>query len=187
MPSSGFTLSVDQRDIQSVGRAMKAQGDGKALRKDLIVSLRAAVQPPIDQIQGKLRATPHSGLTSKSPAMGTFLASRVKAQVRLSGFSTGVAVRMAKTPQLRGFAMASRRLNRTSWKHPVFAGGLASADPQTGSGRHRQAASRGEVEQISPMPDYFDDILNEDKELYRAAVVVALERMKLRLAARSEI
>lgn len=161
-------LSVDQREMQAVGRAIRAEGDGKALRRDLMVGLRAAVEPGISKVQGKLQSIPHGGATSASPALGSFLASKVKAQVRLSGRSTGVAVRMAKTPQLRGFAMASRRLNRTHWRHPVF-------------GRDVW------VDQMSPMPDYFDTTLADDRDLYRAAVIEALERMRARMSARAEI
>jgi hypothetical protein len=40
--------------------------------------------------------------------------------VRLSGRSTGVKVRIGQTPNLRGFKMAARRLNRKSWRHKVF-------------------------------------------------------------------
>lgn len=159
----GFELTVDQQAVQRVVRALKAEEDGKTLRKELTVELKSAVGPGVSKVQGKLRAIPHPSRTRSSPPLGSYLASRVKPQIRLSGRSTGVAVRMAQTPAIRGFKMAARRLNRKSWRHRVF-------------GRDVW------VTQQSPIPGYFDDTLQEGKPQYRAAVIRALESMARRVA-----
>lgn len=158
-------LTVDQQALQRLQRAVRAEADGKVLRKELVGELKSAVAPGVSKVQGRLRSVPRTG-TPSSPALGAYVASRVKPQIRLSGRSTGVAVRIPQTPNLRGFKMAGRRLNRKSWRHKVF------GRPEVW------------VVQESPIPGYFDDTLNEGKAQYRAAVVRALEMMARRVAER---
>lgn len=162
-----FELSVDQQAVQKVAKALRAESDGKTLRKELMAELKTAVAPGVAAVQGKLRAIPHRSGAAGSPALGSYLASRVKPSVRLSGRSTGVKVRIGQTPNLRGFKMAARRLNRKSWRHPVF------GDTKTW------------VTQQSPIPGYFDETLARDRGTYRAAVIRALEKMARKLAART--
>lgn len=162
---SQIELSVDQQAIQRVSKAVRAEADGKTLRKELVAELKSAVEPGVSAVQGKLRAMPHRSAASPKPALGTYLASRVKPQVRLSGRSTGVAVRIPQTPSIRGFKLAARRLNRTNWRHRVFGHDVW-------------------VTQTSPIPGFFDDTLAEGRSRYRAAVVHALEAMARRIRAR---
>jgi hypothetical protein len=108
---------------------------------------------------------PSGSAASGSPALGSYLASRVKAQVRLSGRSTGVAIRIGQTPNLRGFTFAAKRLNRASWRHPVFGHDVY-------------------VDQDSPIEGYFDNTLEADKDHYRSAVLAVVEKMASRLARR---
>lgn len=165
--SARFELSVDQQAVKRLARVMRAEGDGKQLRKELIAELKDAVEPGVSAVQDRLRSIPRrSGTTASSPALGSYLAARVKPQVRLSGRSPGVRVRIGQTPKLRGFSMAARRLNRKSWRRPVF------GDTETW------------VTQESPIPGYFDETLAKDRPKYRAAVIAALEKMARRIADR---
>lgn len=157
-------LSVDQSRLVGLSRAIRAEVDSARLRKDLIVALRAAVAPGVSKVAGKLRAMPSKGLSAK-PAMGTYLASRVKPAVRLSGRSAGVRIRIAQTPALRGFKLAGRRLNRTHWRHPVYGTGTW-------------------VVQDSPIPGYFDDTLFADRAQYHAAVIAVCQSMAWRMGRR---
>lgn len=166
--AGGVEMSVDQREITTIAKAMRKERDGVALRRDLIVNLRVAVAPGVSAVQEKLRSIPHESATPSSPALGSYLASRVKPQVRLGGTSAGVAIRIAKTPKLRKFNVASRVLNTGSWRHPVYGHDVW-------------------VTQTSPIPGYFDDTLSEGKERYRAAVVAALARMRMRLEFRGKL
>lgn len=159
-----FELTVDQHALQALRKACLAEEDGKALRKELANNLKDAVHPGVSAVQGKLRAIP-SSRASGSPALGSYLAARVKPQVRLTGRSTGVAIRIGKTPKLRGFAMAARRLNRQKWRHRVFGKDVW-------------------VEQESPIEGYFDETLQAHKAEYREAVIKALESMARRIAER---
>lgn len=159
-------VTVDDSGLKALMRVMRQEVDGKQLRKDLIAELRTAVGPGVSAVQGRLRAVPHRGAAKASPALGTYLASRVKPQVRLGGRAAGVRVRIAQTPNLRGFKLAARRLTRTSWRHKVF------GNPEVW------------VTQKSPIPGYFDDTLARGRSEYRAAVVAALKDLSNRLTAR---
>lgn len=160
-------VSIDTNPVRVVGKALRAEADGKQLRKDLVSDLKQAVAPAVSAVQGKLQAIPHTSAVSSSPAMGSYLASRVKTQVKLSGRSSGVKVRIPKTPKLRGFTFAARRLNRTHWRHRVYGKDIW-------------------VEQTSPIPGYFDETLKSQQRVYRAAVIEALEKMARRIAARAK-
>lgn len=159
-----YELTVDQQAVQKVVRAIRAEEDGKALRKELAGNIREALAPGVSSVQAKLRQT-HSQHPS-SPALGSYLASRTRAQVRLTGRSTGAAVRIPQTPALRGFKQAARRLNRTSWRHKVF-------------GREVW------VTQNSQIPGFFDNTLQQGKSSYREAIIKALKEMAQRIATRA--
>jgi hypothetical protein len=157
-------VQVDARNLTALGRVLRAEADGAALKKDLVVAIRAAVSPGVSAVQGKLRAIPSKGI-SPSPSLSSYLASRVKVSVRFAGRSAGVRIRIAQTPTLRGFKMAARRLNRTHWRHPVYGRGVW-------------------VTQQSPIPDYFDGTLSGHKSEYHAAVIAACEACAARIGRR---
>lgn len=158
-------VKVDASVLQILGKTLKAEADGALLRKDLIADLRLAVVPGVSAVKSKLSAIPHPSAASASPALGSYLATQVKSQVRLSGRSAGVKVRVRKTPNVRNFAQAAKRLNRSGWRHKVF-------------GRDVW------VEQVSPIPGYFDRTLMDGKPRYRAAVLAAIAKMQARLSSR---
>ena len=161
-------LTVDQRAVKAVAKALREQEDGKALRKDLIAELKTAVAPGVAAVQGKLNAIPHTTAAVTAPTLSSYLSARVKPNVRLSGQRTGIQVKIRKTPQLRGFNNAARMLNLGTWRHKVF-------------GRDVW------VQQVMPtMKGFFDETLAKDKPLYRAAVIGAVEKMAKRVAARAK-
>lgn len=165
MADEEFSVRVDSDMLNILGKKMRAEADGKQLRKELIAEIRQAVEPGVAAVQGRLRSIPARGSTSSTPALGTALASKVRPQVRLSGRVTGVAIRIPQTPNLRGFTFAAKRLNRSSWRHPVFGHDVW-------------------VDQMSPIEGYFDTTLQADKDKYRAAVLNVVDKMARRLASR---
>jgi hypothetical protein len=158
-------LSVDQSKLVALGKLMKKEANAAQLKKDLIADFKIAAEPGMSQVKGKLQAIPHEGPPT-SPAMGSYLASRVRLQVRLTGRSAGVRIRIQQTPSLRGFAFAARRLNRKSWRHTVY------------GDKERW------VTQTSPIPGYFDETLSSYKEAYTAAVLLACRKLARRLGER---
>ena|SRR5215467_11406090 len=158
-------VKVDASDLARVAKVLRGEADGKQLRKELVADLKAAVAPGAAAVADKLRAIPHASASTAKPPLGSYLAARTKVQVRTGGRATGVAVRIQRTPNLRGFTFAAKRLNRDSWRHPVF-----------GSDRW--------VDQDSPIRGYFDDTLSADREKYRAAVLEVLTKLAKRIARR---
>jgi hypothetical protein len=159
-------VTVDDSGLKDLMKVVRQEADAKQLRKDLIAEIRTAVAPGVSAVQAKVRAIPHSSAAHPKPAMSSYLASRVKPQVRLSGRSAGVRVRIGTTPNLRGFAQAARRLNRKFWRHQVYGN------------------KEVWVEQRSPIPGFFDDTLAAGRDSYRAAVVTALKSLADRLTVR---
>lgn len=158
-------LTVDQSKLVRLGKLMRAEANSAQLKKDLIANFKIAAEPGMAQVRGKLQAIPNQGVPSK-PALGSYLASRVKLKVRLTGRSAGVAIRIPTTPNIRGFKNAAKRLNRQSWRHMVYGN------------------KENWVTQQSPIPDYFDKTLQGYKEEYAAAVIAACRRLALRLGER---
>lgn len=162
----GLRVAVACDALPVLAKAMRAEADGKQLRKELIAEMRTALAPGVSAVQSKLRAIPRSATDTASPALGIYLASRVRTQVRLSGKSAGVKIRIPQTPQLRGFRFAARRLNRDAWRHPVFGN------------------RENWVEQQSPIQGFFDDTLRPDRAKMRGAVIHAMNKMAFRIAHR---
>lgn len=155
-------LSINVDQLKRLARRIRAEEASKQLRKDLVRNIRLAVSPGVSAVKEKLRAIPHETAAQPSPSIGSYLAARVRPQVKLSGWSAGVRVRIGQTPNLRGFKMAARRFNREHWRHRVF-------------GRDVW------VDQKSPIPGYFDDTLFAGRDKYRAAVFESIREFAHRL------
>src|SRR5947209_4575786 len=114
-------LRVHDEDLKALARRLRQLEDGKQLRKDLVRGLREAVKPAVDAAKASIRSMPTSGRRHAGPGLRAGVARAVTVQVRTSGRSAGVRVRARKTPGLRGFANAPKRLNRQAgWRHPVM-------------------------------------------------------------------
>lgn len=155
-------LTVDASQIKRLAARIRREEASKQLRKDLVKDIRLAVAPGVSAVKEKLRAIPHESMAHPSPTLGSYLAARVRPQVKLTGWSAGVRVRIGQTPNLRGFKLAARRFNHTHWRHKVF-------------GRDVW------VTQNSPIPGYFDDTLFAGRDKYRTAVFAAIHKMARRL------
>lgn len=160
-------LTVDQRALQALARAARAESDGKALRRDLIRTLRAPADAVVSEIQAGVMSAPGGGSHAGVPLRST-VARNIRSEVRLSGRNTGVRIRAKRTPGVRGFAQAPKRLNSPKgWRHRVF-------------GRDVWTVQYGK-------PQYFDDPPKAHRAEFRAAVVTAMRAMAERIAARSKV
>lgn len=157
-------LSIDQQALQAVARALAKEDDGKKLRRDLAKNIRHALEPAVDDIKAGVMAMGHAGLATVGAGLRESVAKGIKAEARLTGRSTGARVRARRTPGVRGFTHAPRRLNRKGgWRHPVF------GDREVW------------VEQIG-VPDFFDRPLTSRRAALRAAVLQAMEDAAERIA-----
>lgn len=164
-------VRVDARDLQRLGRELRQEADGKALRRDLIREMRAAARPAVQSAKAAAVAIPSEGGPREGAPLRQSVARQVRSQIRLSGRSTGVQIKVSKRNMPREFKNAPQRLNRAQgWRHPVYGRRYAPWVTQT-SGR----------------PDWFDATLRKQRDDARARVQSAVERMARRLASRRSI
>lgn len=157
-------LTVDQKEIQGVVRAIRAEADAKDLRRDLLRDIRNVAAPIVPEVQSAVRALPAHRLAS--PQLREAVAKDVKVETRLSGGRTGVRIKIpAKGP--RKFKFAARKLNSPKgWRHPVFGN------------------TNEWVEQRATSTPWFEPTVLKHADEVREAVKGALVAMVERIAAR---
>lgn len=159
--------TVDQKAVHVLAAAMKAEADGKALRRDLLREIRDAARPLVPSLQSAVRALPDVSPATASPSLREAVASQITVGARLSGRSTGVKVTVGTKKDPRGFRFAGRKLNsRRGWRHPVF-GNREVWATQTGR-------------------EWFEPTILTRREEVQRAVMDAVEAMARRIAARAE-
>lgn len=161
-------LTIEQRALLELGRALKREADGKELRRDLIRELKAPLQPAVAEIKSGVMAIGAGGLPpGEGEPLRPAVVRRIRAEVKLSGKAIGVRVRARKTEAVRGFRHAPKRLNSPKgWRHPVY------------GDRNRWTVQFGN-------PNYFDRPLEGRRGEFRHAVLEAMEatarRIKIRI------
>ncbi|MEU3255909.1 hypothetical protein [Streptomyces sp. NPDC006997] len=164
--TSGLSLELTPQNLRNVDRALRAEEDGKQLRKDLTKNMREALKPGAAQAKSAIMSmtsvTPHDG-----PALKTAIARKIRPEVRISGKFPGAKVKAFKTKNLRGFPNAPKRTNRASgWRHPVY------------GNRAVWVQQHGKVK-------WFDRAFEGQDAHYRRQVQFALAEMVNRIASRS--
>ncbi|MFI6700320.1 hypothetical protein ACIBJC_15305 [Streptomyces sp. NPDC050509] len=162
-----FDLQVTHEGLDALVRAIRREADGKALRKDLAKNMRDALRPGAAQAKSSIMAMPSAG-TGTGPGLRAGIAKKIRPEVKLGGRWTGARVKAFKTPALRRFPNAPKRLNRRSGGWRTLTYGHQPWRTQQGK--------RG----------WFDDSFVNDTAAYRAAVHEAMEDMARRLADRSQ-
>ncbi len=108
-PILDVTVSAD--GIRALSNALRAEEDGKQLRKELAANMRAALMPYAEQARSGIMAMSSTG-RSASPGLRAGIAKKIRPEVKLGGRWSGARVKAKKTPGLRGFANAPKRTNR---------------------------------------------------------------------------
>jgi hypothetical protein len=157
-----------QHDLVKLGRALKAEEDGKQLKRDLVRNFKDALDPAVKEAKANMRAMPSRG--HAGPKLRADVARRVGVQVKLGRRTVGVSMRATGT-KVRGFSNAPRLLNkRSGWRHPNIAAGR-----------------RGQpdwVAQRSARPLWFDDPVQHRRREFRRAAIKAVDDMANRIARR---
>jgi hypothetical protein len=164
--SASLTLQLTPQNLRNISRALRAEEDGKELRKELTRNMRDALKPGAVQAKSNIMsmgsATPHGG-----PALKSSIARKIRPEVRISGKFPGAKIKAFKTPNLRGFANAAKRTNRASgWRHPVY------------GNREKWVQQTGKVK-------WFDRAFEGQDAHYKRQVQLALAGMVNRIASRS--
>lgn len=171
MASGGppFSLGVETHTgLAALVRAIRAEEDGKELRKELAKNMREVLKPAAVEAKNSIMAMPTTTARPVTPALRTSIARKIRPEVKLGGRWSGARVKAFKTKNIRGFPNAPKRTNRASgWRHPVF------------GNRDIWVTQRGKA-------DWFDDSFKGREGVYKEAVEQAMESMARRIADRAE-
>jgi len=161
-----FGLGVETHDgLAALVRAIRAEEDGKELRKELAKNMREALKPGAQQAKDSIMGM--VSLHGATPALRTSIARKIRPEVKLGGRWSGARVKAFKTKNIRGFPNAPKRTNRASgWRHPVY------------GNRDVWVHQRGKLE-------WFDRAFRGREGLYKQAVEQAMEDMARRIANRA--
>lgn len=157
-------LSVTLEGLDALTGALRAEEDGKQLRKELAKGMREALKPAV--MQAKTGIMSMQASTTASPALRPAIAKRIKAEVKLGGRWTGARIKARKIQGIRGFANAPKRTQRSGgWRTQSFGNGI-------------WRTQHGKV-------DWFDRAMEPDAARYKNAVAEAMESMARRIAGRA--
>ncbi|MFJ6645768.1 hypothetical protein ACIQPS_08915 [Streptomyces sp. NPDC091290] len=153
--------------LNALVRAIRAEEDGKQLRKELARNMREALKPAAVEAKNAIMAMPSSGIMPTAPALRTSIARKIRPEVKLGGRWSGARVKAFKTKNVRGFPNAPKRTNRAGgWRHPVW------------GDREKWVTQHGKI-------DWFDDAFKGREGPYKAAVEQAMEDMARRIVNRA--
>ncbi|MEV6571871.1 hypothetical protein [Streptomyces sp. NPDC051577] len=151
--------------MDSLVRALRAEADGKELRKELAKNMRNALRPGAEQAKSAIMGMSSAG-PGTSPALRSAIAKKIRPEVKLGGSWSGARVKAFKTRTARGFVNSPKRTNRPrGWRHLVY----GRADSW--------------VTQHGPA-HWFDHALIYDTARYKRAVHEAMEATAERIANR---
>lgn len=161
---SPIEMAVSVEGIEALGRALAAEEDGKALRKELAKNMRAALNPAAEMAKSGIMSMRSEG-HGQGPGLRSAIAKKIRPEVKLGGRWTGARVKSKKTPGIRGFANAPKRTQKT--------GGWRAKD-WNGSWRTQVGKFQ-----------WFDRAMVGRDAVYRQAVLDAMNAMAQRIADRA--
>lgn len=160
-------VEPDQASFTRVVKALDEEADSDRWRVELATELHAALEPGVIAVRGALMGMATGGVDHAGEPLRQAVADSVESVVRLDGRRAGARIRARKTPDVRGFANAPKRLNaRRGWRHPV-GGNYDVWVTQTGK------------------PGWFDDTLRPLRPRLRAVAARVLDDRARRISRRS--
>jgi len=113
-------FTIEQERLKMVAKALRHEADGKQLRKELLASIKAALEPLRDEVRNSILSMESAGLPHEGEPLRQAIANKVIVQVRTGGRATGAGLKAGRKGMPRGFEHAPRRLNAKKFRHPVF-------------------------------------------------------------------
>jgi gas vesicle protein len=160
-----FEVTVTHDGLDALARALRAESDGKQLRKELAKNMRDALKPAASQAKSGIMAMSSSG-PGTAPALRSAIAKKIRPEVKLGGNWSGARIKAFKTRNIRGFANAPKRTNRArGWRHLTY-------------GREPWVQQHGRTL-------WFDRAMEGDTNRYSQAVHDAMEAMARRISDRA--
>ncbi|MFE4397209.1 MULTISPECIES: hypothetical protein [Streptomycetaceae] len=164
MAESPVDVSVSFEGIDALTAALRAEEDGKQLRKDLAKGMRDALKPAAEQAKSGIMSM--AAASTAAPALRSAIAKKIRPEVKLGGRWTGARVKSRKIQGIRNFANAPKRTQRAAgWRTQTF-------------GRGAWRVQHGKVQ-------WFDRAMQPNSATYRQAVADAMDAMARRIADRA--
>lgn len=110
-------LSGPEKRLKRLANALKAEEEGKTLRRELTKGIRSAAGPARQAARASIRSMKSKGHSGSS--LRSAIASGLSISVKSSGKDVGVRIQ-AKQTKLRGFSRAPEYTDGPGWRHPVF-------------------------------------------------------------------
>jgi hypothetical protein len=155
-------MSFDEKRLVRLARAMRSEEDGKALRRDMVREFRGALNPTRNKARAAIKSMPSNGARRGGMKLRGRVAAKVMVQIKPSGKFAGATLKAKKTPNVRKFRNAPKRLNQKSFSHPSI-----------GNPRQR-------VRQVGK-PGWFDKTVQADRAQHRRAARKVLNSASRRL------
>lgn len=117
-----FGMGVEVRtggELRRITKALKAQGDGKQLRKQFSKELRAAAAPLVPAVRASIRAIPSE--TGKGELRAA-MSRATRLSVRTVGRQASVAIQVDGSRMPDGKRALQQYMEGTKkpWRHPVY-------------------------------------------------------------------
>lgn len=155
-------ISVDERRLRDLARALRSEEDGRALKKDMMREMRLVLNPTRTSARQAIKSM-SSSKGHAGPKLRQAVATKVMVQIKPTGRFPGAALRAKKTPNARKFRNAPKRLNaRKGFTHPAI------NNPTV------------KVHQMGK-PGWFDETTRKDRAKHRRAMRGVLDAAEKRL------
>jgi hypothetical protein len=118
MASDDEVLKVDDKQLAQLIAALRAEGTGEELTRQLIRDLKEVAAPARDAARAAIESYPSHSV--REPHITAAISRATQVTVHTGGAHPGVGVRVSKSGMPRGFSNAPAAFNATKWRHPVF-------------------------------------------------------------------
>jgi BMFP domain-containing protein YqiC len=105
-------------DLKTLAKKIRKSADAKQVRKDLTKGLKDGTKPALVLVKAAALALPDKP-GNKSTGVRRKMARVANVQVRASGNSAGVRVRLSRS-RMGDHAAMARVTNDGKWRHPVY-------------------------------------------------------------------
>jgi hypothetical protein len=158
-----LNLSKAERALLDMARALRAEEDGREIKRDIVKQLRKTAGPVRQAVRAAIRSAPTRGHSGRS--IRSAISQKVQVVAKLSGKAVGARIVAKETSSTRGFTNAPRRYNSPAgWHHLTF-------------------GEEPEQFQIGK-PGWFDDTIADRKRDFRAAMEEVVKEAAQRVARR---
>jgi hypothetical protein len=155
-------IEPNAQNFRTVARALRDEGDGRELKRELAEEFRDILGEIVDEQRGLLMGMSSGGLPHAGEPLRQAISAGLKISVRTTGKAAGARIRAVGSRVPRNFRNAPKRFNAHEFRHPIFGTAVW-------------------VTQISGAEGWFDRPIEAHRAKARRRAERALEDMALRI------